>query len=222
MNVGDERGVASSAAHAASLAPGEIEALCRAAAAAIEGSAAWPHQDGPQGIRLATGRLPQSDLRGYRSVTPLAAPPERVARLLADDALDAFPRWSREFRDGEVLARAAAAWLLRVRYATPWPLADREYHYRLARRTEPDGAFLIALGSCPADATPSRGSTRAHLDPTGYRIRTTAEGGSLLEHALFTDLGGALPRWLQSTLLVAPLLAAHRRDAMALQALYQP
>lgn len=198
----------------------DVQALEAETSALLEVSADWPSRQPEAGIRVGSGWSPAGGPRAYRTEVDLAAPAADVARFIADDMVERLPQWSREFVDGEAVRTLEfgpeyRAWLMRVRYATPWPLADREYVFYLSRRTAPGGTESVAYQSVVPESEPRSGVTRAELHATVHRVVPTGESSCRLEHVLRTDLGGRLPGWVQSYVFRGGIEVAQIRDAQA-------
>lgn len=194
----------------------------------LQASEAWPVRV-RRDVEVSSGFLPRRDVRVHRSVVHLAAPPDAVARLIADEMMERLGDWNREFAGGEVLSEERAGpgdtrWLMRVRYETPPVLAHREYVYGL-RRHDVDGVgaaardVWITYQSVVSSEPPPRAYVRGALLGTVHRC-VTAEGGTRLEHLLATSLGGRLPVALVNTLFARGLEDALVRDACAQRALF--
>lgn len=183
-----------------------------------------PRREAP-GVRVAT-TLDDAGRRLYRSDVDLPAPVAEVARLIADDMVERLGDWNQEFVAGEVrrtlpaVAPEARAWLVRVEYATPAPLANREYVYGLRRRDDADGSVWIVYQSVDDGSDVGQGCVRARLDATVHRVVSTGPSSCRLEHVLANDLGGAFPGWVQRRLLTGALLDANLRDAVAQRVLF--
>jgi hypothetical protein len=202
-------------------------ALVAEANALLDDPARFAPLSDEDGVALARGRTPGCPCPAYRSVVELPAPLDAVVRLLADEMVERLGDWNAQYRGGEVLAvledaPVRKAWLVRVVYATPRPLADREYLYVLARQRLADGRVVLAYRSVDDPAHPPRaGLVRAVLHPTAHRCTAIAPGATRLEHVLATDLGGALPVWLQAHVFAGGLAKALAADARAQRSLLQ-
>jgi hypothetical protein len=180
----------------------------------------WPAAVERDGIRVAHGRIEGAATRLFHSCVSVDADLDRVARYLADEMVERLPEWSDEFVRGESLAELPAPdgsrrWVFLVRYATPPPLRDREYHYWLQRRDVGDDEVVITYESIDGPV-PSPGCVRASLHRTIHRL-TRQAGRTRIEHLLGTGLGGLILPWMQSNLLTAALVKAHERDATAIR-----
>lgn len=190
------------------------------ARARLDAAMAWAPEVVTDTVRVASGWLDGVPRRAWASRTAIAAPPADVARWMADAMIERLPDWSDEFVDGEVLDErppgdATFRRVVRARYHTPWPLADREYVYWL-ERFDADGETLITYQSVVPHRPASPGAVYATLHATAHRVRPH-EGGTQLDHVLVTDLGGRLPGWAVDHLFRGGLRAAHLRDARAQQ-----
>jgi hypothetical protein len=187
-------------------------------------SQAWKVVEFGSGWSVASGFVARWPWRVWRVAVDVAAPTVAVATTLGDQSIEELPSWNREFVEGEWLVAprsGAPSWVaqVRVRYATPWPLSDREYRYAFRRSVEPDGSVLLQYESLPLVGRPSLGCTEARLHGTVHRLVPT-EGGTRIEHLLSGDLGGAFPLWMQSWVLRGGLAAAQARDARALHRMF--
>lgn len=203
------------------LTPERFDAVEAQAIADLSAAAAWPVARQRPGVEVRSGIVPHAGMRGYVSRVALASPPARVATYLADTMVETLPEWNREFQRGEVrqtLWRRPndTAWLMQVEYATPAPLANREYVYGLRRRDLPTGEVRITYVSVDDGLPVARGCVRATLTGTFHRALPSAFG-TTLDHLLLGELGGALPRWVQNRLLTGPILDANARDSVAQQ-----
>lgn len=184
----------------------------------LEAAASWQTTDGPAGCKVSSGFPAGTTGRAYRTDVHLPATSDAVATMLADDMVQRLPEWNREFRFGETLAQLRAEpndriWLVRVVYATPWPLADREYVYWLRRHDRAEHT-VITYQSVAHAPPPPRGTVRATLSGTVHRV-TPLPSGSRLEHLLAGDLGGSLPTWVQDHVFASGIVRAQIRDALA-------
>ena len=202
-----------------------VEALDPAATrargrACLDAAMAWAPEAEAHGLRVMSGWLEGHSRRAWASRVHIAAPPERVAAFIADEMIERLPEWSREFADGEVVEHldpgdARFRRVVRARYETPWPLANREYVYWLERFDDDDG-ILVTYQSVTTSIEPPTGTVRATLDATAHRVRLTPDG-AVLDHVLVTDLGGSLPGWLVDHVFRGGLRKAHLRDAHTLR-----
>lgn len=198
-----------------------LRAACRAH---LERAAGWAPKKSEPGIVVSSGMLEGPPCRAYRTELHVDASPERVVRFIADDMFEELPGWNREFVDGEILrvideSDDRKAWLMRVFYATPAPLANREYLYLLERHREPEGAVLISYQSVDHPAPLRDGYVRGLLEQTVHRVSRRADGTTRLEHVLSGDIRGRFSPWIQSHLLAGGFVAANLRDARAQQRL---
>jgi hypothetical protein len=191
------------------------------ALADLDAARRWPVARRRPGVEVRSGIVDHAGMRAYASRVALAATPDRVATYIADTMIDTLPEWNREFRRGELRRTlwsepGDTAWLMQVEYATPPPLANREYVYGLRRRDLATGEVRIVYVSVDDGAAVPRGCVRATLTGTVHRVLPTAYG-TCLEHLLLGDLGGAMPRWVQNHVLTGPILDANARDSVAQQ-----
>lgn len=206
------------------LADVDAERTEQAALRALHLSTQWPIARHGEGYEIATGFVAGFGLRAYRIDVRLPAPPEQVASIIADQAVERLGDWNREFVSGTVHRKlwsrpSDSAWCVQVRYRTPPPLADREYLYWLRRHDRADG-IVMTYQSVDEPFPVPKGCVRAVLAGTIHRCTPTAQG-TRLEHLLVNDLGGALPQWLQNYVFAGGILAAQVRDAVSLQKLFQ-
>jgi hypothetical protein len=199
------------------------DALEQTAINALAESGGWPPGKSGPGWQIRTGYLRSVPMRVYRGDIDLPASPAAVATLLADQMVERLGEWNKEFRDGQVVrvlrnGPTDRAWLVQVRYATPMPLADREYLYWLRRHDRPDG-IVITYQSVDEPVPVPKGAVRAILAGTVHRCVATPTG-TRLEHLLIGDLGGLLPRWVQNEVLRGGVFTAQIRDALALRKLF--
>jgi hypothetical protein len=194
--------------------------------ALLDDRARWRKVRDEDGIAVFAGRVPGCPCRAYKSVVDLPASLDAVVRLIADEMFERLGDWNAEYAGGEVLrvledGPDRKAWLMRVFYRTPPPLAGREYLYYLARRRLPDGRVVIVYESVDDPALgPREGYVRGALHPTVHRCTAIAPGVTRLEHVLATDLGGSIPTWAQSTLFSGSLVKATAADARAQRRLF--
>ena len=190
----------------------------------LKASEAWPARVRRE-VEVSSGFLPRRDVRVHRSVVHLAAPPDAVARLIADEMMERLGDWNREFAGGEVLSEERAGpgdtrWLMRVRYETPPVLAHREYVYGLRRHdVEGVGAAArdvwITYQSVGSSEPPPRAYVRG-----AFSARPAAWPPRAARQLLATSLGGRLPVALVNTLFARGLQDALVRDACAQRALF--
>jgi len=128
-----------------------------------------------------------------RSVAEIPAPPERVARFMAD--VGAWSTWVKRLRRSERLPGEPPAFHLF--YDAPWPFSDRDYALAPAFDRDEDGNPLVWWESA-ADRLPpaERSVVRVHEIRGGLVFRP----GSLPDttRVVYTDLavlGGRLPAW---------------------------
>ncbi len=184
-------------------------------------SAGWSPARRDGTIRVSRGRLPQYPWTLYRIDMTTAATATAYARFIADDGLDHLGEWNREFVRGEVLStlwdRADdTAWLLRVHYATPPVLANREYIYALRRTQSGPESYLITYHSVASDLPVEPGFGRATLVDTVHTCHTDADTGlTTVAHVLSGDLRGSIPLWVQNTFFAGGIVAANLRDGQA-------
>ncbi len=202
----------------------DFDAVERAAVRMLHMTASIPARREEPGIRVATC-VDEAGRRLYRSDVAFEVPAAAVARLIADEMVERLGDWNREFVAGEVRGELpttpdARAWLVRVEYATPWPMGNREYVYGLRRRIDEAGRVWIVYQSVDDGSAPGRGCVRACLDATVHCVVPTGPDSCRLEHVLSNDLGGALPAWVQRHLLTSALLDANLRDCRAQRALF--
>lgn len=200
------------------------EALSERVRADLERSANWPVVAEDAGIRVSWGFLPDLPCRAYRTDLELPAPPDAVARLLADEMFERLGDWNREFVRGEIVDVLEAnagrrAWLMRALYRTPPPLGNREYLYYLAREDASDGSALISYRSVDADVPVEAGYVRGTLFPTVHHCAPVS-GGTRLRHILANDIGGRIPQWVQNHVFARGFVAANLRDAQRQRALF--
>lgn len=196
----------------------------QAALDALHAAASLPTVRTGDGFTIRSGFVPGTPGRVYHSVVELGARCDDVATLLADRMVERLGEWNAEFREGQVLSTlwdrpGDRAWLVRVRYATPAPMSDREYVYWLRRHDRGDD-IVITYQSVDHPDPPAPRCVRATLSRTVHRCVSSGRG-TRLEHLLSGDLGGALLPWLQNHALVGALATAQARDATNLRRLLQ-
>jgi hypothetical protein len=188
----------------------------------------WTRGQVREGRSVATGWVTPRGCtaqRGYfcRMVLPMTV--GAAACLFGRPALTHLGRWNREFVAGRTLrvlweAPGDEAWVVAVRYRTPRPLADRGYVYGVRVLLGDDAMWIVYDAASDEAGDPLlRGTARARLHSTAYRLQEDGAGGSVVEHLLVTDLGGRIPRLLQHHALKGPLVEAQHRDLAALAAL---
>jgi hypothetical protein len=194
------------------------DALEAQALAALDASATWPARASGEGYRISTGFLPGQPWRVYRSDATFASSPDAVATLLADQMIERLGDWNQEFRAGRVVTTLSDVpgdrrWLVQVHYATPSPLADREYLYWLRRHDTPAGIVITYQSVNEPEPIPT-GAVRALLMGTVHRCVPDGSG-TRLEHLLINDLGGRIPLWVQNHVFAGGIVTAQVRDAVA-------
>ena len=184
----------------------------------LQTSAVWRPAT-KDGVALSSGFLPGIPCRAYRSDIELAGSLEDVVRFIADDMVERLPDWNREFVDGHIVGTLRddpqiRAWLVHVFYATPPPLANREYLYYLARQRISEDEVLIVYQSVaePIDVRP--GYVRGVLSRTVHRCLRVDADRTKVEHILSNDIAGWISQRIQSHVLSGGFMAANRRDAV--------
>jgi hypothetical protein len=204
----------------------DIQVAEQYALEALRVSASWRPRISEAGIRISTGMLPHVRLRGYRSDVDFPAPAQELVMLIADQMVERLGDWNEEFVEGRRLTTLSEQpgcvdWLFHVWYRTPGPLANREYLYRVRKRTVSDTETCITYQSVVDAMVPVRkGYVRGQLLSTVHRV-LAAPDGCRVEHVLATDLGGLFPRWVQNHLLTGALLQANLRDARKQRGLFE-
>jgi hypothetical protein len=186
----------------------------------------WQPLSDKDGVAVAVGRTPGCPCKAYRSSVDLDGPLDAVVRLIADDMFERLGDWNTQFQEGHIVrvledAPSRKAWLMRVFYATPFILADREYLYYLARHTLPDGRVAIVYCSVDDPGSPPReGYVRGVLHPSIHRCTALTPTRTRLDHILATDIGGSISPWIQNHLFAGGLASAMRADARAQRRLF--
>lgn len=169
----------------------------------------------PEGT-IKVGRLPYCPRNVYRTDTTINATLAQVVDVIADASLLYLPQWNKEFMNGEIIevledTESKKAWLIRVHYATPFFLSNREYVYYFSREWLNDSEVLITYNSIKHDSAVPTGFVRALLHPSVHYCKQLPNGQTKIEHLLATDLGGKLSS-KQDNLLKGGLVQAHCRD----------
>lgn len=203
------------------------DALVRQLGGLLDDAERWRLLSDDDGIAVSVGRTPGCPCKAYRSVVTLPGTLEKVVRLIADEMFERLGEWTAQFQEGEVLrvledTETGKGWLMRVFYATPKVLSNREYLYYLGRRRVANGQVVIVY--CSVDdpgLSPRAGYVRGALFPSVHRCTRMAAGATRLEHILATDVGGSVPVWVQNHVFAGELAAAMRKDAESQRRLFQ-
>jgi hypothetical protein len=173
---------------------------------------------------VTSGWIDHCPVRIYRADLDVGRSAADVAHWLADDMFVHLGKWNREYLHGEIMRCLwnepdDRAWLMRVIYHTPPPLADREYVYALRRVDDDDGHWILYQSVSDGPPVPA-GCERGILSGTVHHVQP-AQGGCHVRHLLITDLGGSLPLWVQNHVFAPGVVAANRRDLAAQARLLQ-
>lgn len=180
-------------------------------------------QDGD--IRVSAGTTAAYPWKLYRIDMTTDASSDAFATFIADDGFEHLGRWNSEFVRGEVLETLWSkpgdrCWLLRVRYRTPFILANREYVYALRRQRRGPDHFVITYHSVLSSLPVDKGYVRGTLVDTVHDCRPEpGTGRTIVRHILSGDLGGSIPLWVQNHVFAGGIVAANRRDAVAQKSL---
>lgn len=208
------------------LADIDADALVAELCAQLDDQPRWRPLSDKEGIAVAVGRTPGCPCKAYRSVVDLDGSLDAVVRLIADDMFERLGDWNTQFQEGHILrvlddTPTRKAWLMRVFYATPVILANREYLYYLARHTLEGGRVAIVYCSIDDPASPPRdGYVRGVLHPSIHRCAALTPTRTRLEHILATDIGGSISPWIQNHIFAGGLASAMKADARAQRRLF--
>jgi hypothetical protein len=199
----------------------DVAALTARCEALLASTSGWKTAASHDDIRVSAGMIDAYPWKLYRIDMTTSATPAEYASFIADDGFEHLGDWNREFVRGETLdtlwdKEGDTAWLLRVYYATPAILANREYVYVLRRQERAPGHFLITYHSVSTELPVEPGYVRATLVDTVHDCRPDASTGrTTIRHILSGDLGGNIPLWVQNNVFAGGIISANLRDGQA-------
>ncbi len=84
------------------------------------------------------------------------------------------------------------------RYATPWPIADRDYVIERRVTQHPElGRTTVTMRSTTHPGAPEvQGVVRAYVSQSYFSFTSLPDGSTQVEVEAFTDPKGAVPMWL--------------------------
>lgn len=182
---------------------------------ALQQSAAWPVAGKIEGGVVKTGRLSFCPNDVYRLEYDMDMSLDDATELIGYQHLEHLPNWNKEFMEGSVLETLPKtdrvdAWIMRVRYATPAILDNREYVYCFSVTKISDEETIISYQSVDHYEPAPSGNTRAWLYPSVHQL-LSINGKTKVTHLLATDLRGNLGPY-QDKLLKGGLVKAQLRD----------
>lgn len=178
-------------------------------------SSKWPTVSSGSYGRVSSGRLTFCPVNAFRLDYKLDMPLGKTADFIGYRSLEYLPKWNEEFKEGSILetlsdTKELKAWIVRVRYGTPFFLDDREYVYYFSVSKLSDTEIMINYQSVDWEQEPPGGVTRALLYPSVHYLKANGNT-TTITHILATDLQGKLQP-LQSSLLKGGLASAQVRD----------
>lgn len=171
-------------------------AVCLAFCGSAVADEGWKQSSKSGDLTIYERTRPGSDLREYKAVGPIAAPPAAVKAVLDD--VEAYPSFMPYVKEARVISRDAAQRVSYQRIAPPL-VSERDYTIRVRTETRAgkDGASTFINRWTPAnDLGPAekKGVTRVKNTEGSWMLEPSDGGrGTVATYCVFTDSGGGLP-----------------------------
>ena len=136
-------------------------------------------------VLLTLTEFPGSDAKEGCVVGYVPAAPEEVMAVLRDAG--SYEEYMPRVKSSEVSIGQGGVVLNRQELDLPFPIGDRHFTIRLNEQRSEDGAFRLGF-------TYVKGSGNVK-DTRGHWLVEPWRGGSRVTYVLWSDPGGAIPKW---------------------------
>jgi hypothetical protein len=168
-------------------------------AAEKEGSGGWMEEAKGDGVLIHSRARAGSDLKEFRGIGLIDAPPHVVFAVLDDT--ESYPQFMPYTSECRVLKREKNTVLAYQRLDLPF-VSDRDYTLRSRHEIwrGPDGPIYRIRWEPANDLGPASkpGVQRVKLCEGGWLLEPDPSGGTRAVYSIYTDNGGALPAFLAS------------------------